>query len=376
MSVSTWVGLIHHGSHLVYTLHWVSPPIPPMSKPLMLVVLLMCVLGMGLSGCSIGGYTLAKRAELDGRIEAARAETTAKLEALRQQEVSLLNQAVAAHQSREQLAADYLFKGGAVFGTLKPDLISRATLVMGQSIQQTAAQLPPASSAAQAATFKALQTELDETKTSTEALKAQYERELGIARAEGAAKAKVLEELDTKVRAVEAEKSAALAKALTTEQSLQAAKDKVQDKDAAAARQAAADAQRNERLKLWLMGGLGVIALAAGIAAVYVPIPSVKRYGAIVAVAAAGAALAVPFIQPFHVLIGILCICVPVGLRIVWVYKQEHGDATDTFRALNEVKVKAPEVFKDAVAPLLREWHTDPATSKRIDERLRQVGDI
>lgn len=347
-----------------------------MPKPLLLVVLLMCAVAMGLSGCTIGGYTVAKRSVIDAQIAAARVETQTKLDALKAQEVALLNQSVAAHQGREQLAADYLFKGFATYGSLRSDQVSRPTLIMGQSIQQTAAQLPPATAAAQATAFKALQTELDETKVTTEALKAQYERELGVARAEGEAKAKALADLKVKADAIEAQRTEVLVKARVIEADLQTAKDKVQDRATADAQRDAAEAQRNERLKLWLMGGLGVIALAAGIAAVYVPIPSVKRYGAIVAIAAAGAALAVPFIQPMHVLIAILCVCVPVGLRIVWVYKQEHGDATDTFRALQEVKTKAPEVFKETVAPILKGWHTDPATSQRIDAKLKAAGDL
>ncbi len=346
-----------------------------MPKPSIVLVLVLCAAAAALSGCTIGGYTLAKRAELDWQIETARTEAAAKMETLRKQEVGLLADTVAQHKAREQAAADHLFKGLAVAGSLKLADISRPTMVMGQSIQLTATQLPPATAGAQAAAFKALQTELDETKVGTEQLRLQYEAELGRERAAGEAKAKALADTAAKLKEVEVAKVTALEVAGANERALQAAKDKVQDRDTAAAREAAASAQRNERLKLWLMGGLGVIALAAGIAAVYVPIPSVKRYGAIVAVAAAVAAVAVPFVQPWHVLVGVLCVCVPVGVRIVLVYKQEHGDATDTFRALNEVKTKAPEVFKTTVAPLLKQWHTDPATSKRIDDRLKAVGD-
>lgn len=340
-------------------------------------IITLCILtvAVGLSGCQLGQYTLAKRGDIDARIDKARVEVTVKMEDLRVKETGLLKQVIAEHQTREQAAADYLFKGLATYGTLKPEAINRPMMIIGQSVQQTAAQLPAASAAAQAATFKQLQTELDEIKTSTEALRAQYEKELGVARAVGEAKAKALEAATVQLQVIEQERVTVLANATEIERALQTEKDKVQDRDTAKAQEEAANAKRNENLKRWLMGGLGVIALAAGAAAVFVPIPDVKQYGTVVAIAAAGLAFAVPFITPFHTLIAVLCICIPIVLRLIWIFKREYQDHTDTLRGIQEIKKANPETFKKEAAPILDEWHTKE-TIQRIDERLKQVGDV
>ncbi len=344
-----------------------------MRYPILLIVL---SLAMALSGCQLlGGYTIAKRATIDAQIDKARAEAAAKLDGLKTQEVAVLNGAIATHQAREQAAADHLFKGLATFGTLKPDQIGRPTLLMGQSMQLTATQLPSATPAAQAAAFVALQTELDETKTTTAQLVAKHEAELAGERAKGEAAAKALVDATSTLKRISDEKVTVLTEAQTKEVALQKAKDKLQDEATAKAQRSAEDAKRSEHLKLWLMAGLGFLALAAGAAAVFVPVPTVKRYGTIVAIVAGGFALAVPFIQPFHILIALLCVCVPVGLRVAWVYKQEHQDATDTYRALQEVKDKVPEVFKETLKPVLEQWHS-PEASKRVDDRLKAVGDV
>lgn len=328
-----------------------------------------------LSGCSTGGYVIAKRVDLDTQIDKARVEATAKLDTLRKQEVDILNSTIAVHRAREQAAADHLFKGSATFATLKPAEVSRPTLIMGQSIQLTSTQLPPATLEAQAAAFKALQVELDEIKVTTEALKAQYEAELGRAKVDGELKAKALTDAAAKFKEVEAAKVTVLMQARDTEVALQKAKDKVQDKDLATAQREKEGAEHSERLKRWLMIGLGVVSLAAGAAAVFVPVPAIKRYGTIVAIAAGGLAVALPFITPTMVLIAILCVVVPVGLRVAWLYRNDHDDHVDTIRAVQEVKRVAPEVFKATVAPVLSQWHSE-ATAKRIDETLKQTGDV
>lgn len=346
-----------------------------MHKPFNVLICVMVALMMGLSGCTVAGYTIAKQGEIEARIEKARAETAVQMEGLRQQELGLLKQVIAEHETRLQEAANHLFKGNIAFGMLKEGEISRTTRVMGQSIQLTATQLPPATALAQSAALKALQTELDETKIATAQLKAQYEAELDKARNDGAARVAALAVLGQQLQKVQEEKVTVLEKAGTTERALQAEKDKVQDKATADAVKDAADAANNQKLKLYLMAGLGVIALAAGAAAAFVPIPTIKRYGVILAVVAGGLAFAVPFITPFHALVAILCVGIPVVLRIVWVMKQDREDATDTYRAMNEVKIQQPELFKQTIAPILKSWHTNPDTSKRIDDRLKEVGD-
>lgn len=346
-----------------------------MRKYLTIIMLAVLAVGLALSGGCATGYTITKRDAIDKAIATARADTEARLTALKEQEVKALKDTIGSHIAREQTASDYLFKGSAVFGTLKQDQISRPTLVMGQSIQQTSAQLPPATPAAQAATFKALQVELDEAKVSTQVLIAQYEKELGQAKAVGEARAKELAALDTKVKEVEKEKEKVLSGALKTEQELQAAKDKVQDKDLAAKTREAEEAKRNERIKMWLIGVLLVAAAACGVGATFVPVPSLKKQLIVGAAICGGAALAIPFVTPWMVWCAVGVGLLPVVAWTVKTYKDEHNDRVDTVRGLQEVKTKNPEVFKQTIAPILSEWH-DSATVVRTDEILKQSGDV
>ena len=196
-----------------------------------------------------------------------------------------------------------------------------------------------------------------------------------MARADGEAKAVALQTLSTQLNQVAKDRIAALEAGVTKERALEAAKDKVQDDNLAAEAKKAEEAKKNEKIKMWLMGVLLVAAAACGVGAAFVPIPQLKTKLIIGAALCGGAALAIPFIEPWMVMVGIVICLLPVVALAIKSYQSEHNDATDTYRALNEVKTKAPQLFKDQVAPLLKEWHTNPDTPKRIDERLKQVGD-
>lgn len=346
-----------------------------MSKAFVSILLGITILMSSIGCSSIGGYTIAKREAIEKQIVVARAEVETKMASLKEQEEKLLREVIAKHVAREQAAADYLFKGSVVYSSLKLTDISRPTMVMGQSIQQTASQLPAATPEAQAIAFKALQSELDEVKTSTEALKLQYETELGKARQEGEIKAKTLVELKTKVEQVEKERTEVLTKARTVERDLQAEKDKIQDKEIAVARQSEADAKRSERIKMWLIGILLVAAAACGVGAAFLPIPQIKSKLIVGAAVCGGAAIALPFIEPWMVMVAVVGLMLLVAAWAIKNYKEEHTDALDTYRAINEIKQKKPEVFKETIAPTLKEWHTDESTRLRIDSKLKQIGD-
>lgn len=340
-------------------------------------ILLSIILLFGSIGCStLGDYTVTKRQTIEKQIIDARVDTEKKMLDLQVKEKKLLQESIDQHLARSQGAADYLFKGSVVFSSLKPDQVSRPTLVMGQSIQQTAAQLPPATPTAQAAAFKAIQIELDEVKTSTEALKAQYEIELGKAKKEGEDKAKAIKDLEIKVKTVESERVEVLTKANAIERDLQATKDKVQDAELAKSKQSEEQAKRSEKMKMWLMGILLTAAAACGVGAAFLPIPNIKTKLVIGAAVCGGAALALPFIEPWMVIVTVGVILLLVGAWIIKNYKDEHGDAQDTYRALQEYKTKASDKFKTELAPILKQWHTNPDTPKRIDKKLKQVGDI
>lgn len=360
MLVRTW-GFVNWGRS-VYT---------PMKR--LLRALTVCFL-LAFAGCQLADYTIARKSAIDKEIATARAETTAHLTLLNDQQLTLLKQSIAAHEAREQGAADYLVKATITFGTLKTP--SRPEMVMGQSIQQTAAQLPPPSVAAQAKAMDALRIELDETRISAEALRAQYEAELGQARAEGATKEKALADLTVSLKKVDDERVAVLTKAKDAEAALSDARNAAANESLAAKQKALDDAKHNEKVKMWLIGTLLTATAACGIGAAFVPIPALKTKLILGAAICGAAAIAIPFIEAWMIMVSIGVCLLGVAAWVINDYRREHGDATDTYRAINEVKQKASAEFKAVVAPILGQWHTDPATTQRIDERLKQTGDV
>lgn len=341
-------------------------------------------LSFGGAGCHyLGNYTVTKRDTIDKAIATARADTEAKMAALKEQETKTLKDTIVAHTTREQSASDYLFKGSLVFGGLKQDSISRPTLIMGQSIQQTAAQLPPATAAAQAVAFKALQTELDETKVSAEVLRAQYDKELGVARAEGEAKAKALADLDGKLKAVELEKTTVLGKALTTEQTLQAAKDKIQDKDLADKTREAENAKSVQAIKLKMSSIVGVLALLCIAGAIWSPVYK-EKFG-IGAVVFAVAAAAIWYVEGWMVAVAI---GVAILGLVAWAAKNHYIEskaATNVYRAVESFKNTSKDEYDKLLRPHLEEWMTqytksgekvvDQAAIDHVDSVLIKVGD-
>lgn len=357
-----------------------------MSRPLSVFALLFGLWMVWLSGCTIGGYTIARQADLDTQIARARTEATLQMETLKTKELGLLKQVIAEHEARLQSAADHLFKGVVVFGSLREDQKNRPMMVIGQSVQLTALDLPAARPEAQAAALQALQTELDEAKTTTAALKAQYDAELAKARADAAAKVAKMVDLEKQLDQVATEKVTVLEKAAEKERALQAAKDREQDKDLAMAEKEAADAEDNQKAKMWLMGVLLAAAAACGLGAAFLPIPQLKGNLIIGAAICGGAALAIPFIKPWMVFVGLVAALLPVIALAVKAYHKEHKVATSTYRAIQTVKETAPEAFEAAVKPALEEWHTkytkdggktpDIQASSHIDARLRETDSL
>lgn len=350
---------------------------------ILILAIFSIIISFGGAGCSAVGYTLAKQSSIDKAIATARAETEVKLASLNEQKLKALQDTIVTQESRAQGASDYLFKGSVTFSTLKQDQISRPTLVMGQSINQTAAQLPPASPAAQAKTFKELQVELDEAKISTQALIAQYERDLGVARAEGKAKAEALVALDIKVKAVEAEKTKALGEALTTEQALQAKKDEIQNKALADKTREAEHAKSVQAIKVKMSSIVGGLALLCLAGAIWSPVYK-DKFG-IGAVFLGLGAVAIWYIEGWMVAVAL---GISLLVLVAWAAKNHYIEskaATNVYRAIQSVKDTAKEDYDRILKPALTTWQTvydksgkpipDKAVIQHIDEVLMKVGD-
>jgi heme exporter protein D len=104
-------------------------------------------------------------------------------------------------------------------------------------------------------------------------------------------------------------------------------------------------------------------------------VPSLKKQLIVGAAICGGAALALPFITPWMVWCAVGVALLPVVAWTIKTYKDEHTDHADTVRAIQEVKTKEPEMFKQTIAPILQDWHSD-ATATRTDDLLKQAGDI
>jgi len=335
-----------------------------------------------LSACQTLDYTVTKRSEIDKRIAAARAETETHLKLLTDEQVKLLRDKILSYESVLQTSSNYLFKGSAMYGMLKAP--TRPEMIMGQSIQLTAANLPAASPAVQAEAFRQLQTELDEAKTTVEQLKAQYARELGAAQAEAKAKSEEVVAIDTRLKAVEAERVEVVEAGSAKERELQAEKDKVQDEQLARKTKEAEDAKKLQALKTKLSSILGVIALACLAGAIWSPVMKTKF--ALAAGILSFAAVAIWFIEGWMVAlaggVGILVL-------ILWAARNhyiESKTATDVYRAIQSVKDNAKEDYERVLKPTLTQWVTkyDKATGKtvpdltaikHIDARLMETGD-
>ncbi len=344
---------------------------------LVLATLALCLL----TACgTLRDYTVTKQSTIDKQIVAARAETESQLRALNDQQLTLLKQSIGAHEAREQGAADYLFKGVTAFHTLKT--LTRPEMVMGQSMQQTAAQLPPASPAAQAKAYEDLKTELDETRVSTEVLRTQYETELGKARAEGVAKDKALTDLTSTLKHLDDEKVTILTRAKDTEAELSDKRKAVTDAEIATKTREAESAKSTQAIKLKLSSITGVLMLLCIAGAIWSPV--FKQQLGLGAVVLGIVTAAIWYIQPWH-------IAVLIGVALVWLIGwavKNHYIASKTasnvFHAIEQVKTTARADYDRLLAPALAEWQTvytkdgktvpDQAAIAHVDSVLMATG--
>ncbi len=333
------------------------------------------------AGCAtLGDYTLAKRSAIDAQIATARAETETKLKGLTDQQVTLLRDKVGALESREQASADYLFKGLATSNTLKTP--TRPELVMGQSIQQTATQLPPATPAAQAKAFQDLKTELDETRISTDALRAQYETELGKARAEGAVKDGAVKDLTAKLVQVDQERVTVLTKARDTEVALGDKRKALDDAALAAKTKEADDAKSVQAIKLKMSSITGILTLLCIAGAIWSPV--FKQQLGLGAVVFGIVSAAIWYVTGPMVVIAV---AIAVLGLVLWAVKNHYiasKTLSNVVHAVQEVKTTARADYDRVLAPALASWQTsydkagnpvpDQAAIAHVDSVLMRTG--
>jgi len=122
--------------------------------------------------------------------------------------------------------------------------------------------------------------------------------------------------------------------------------------------------QQNEDLKskearnkerMWLIGIFTFVGIALGIAAIFAPV--LKKQFGIGAAVSLGIAIGIVLI-PQWVITTVACVLFTI--LIIWVAYDivvANRAASNTYRAIQDIKVNKPEVFKE-VAPVLSEWQT------------------
>lgn len=342
-------------------------------------LILICALLF--SSCSHLDYTITKRSAIDAQIVAARTETQAKLDALTKQQVALLNARVDQLLATLQLSSNYLYKGSATYLTLR--VPTRAEFIMGQSIAQTSLQLPAPSAATQVEVNQQLRTELDETKTTMEQLKAQYDKELNDAKTVATTSQAKATEITNALTKVDADRLAAVTEGKQKGEALEDARNKAADKELADKDAELKRAESDKAMKTKVSSVLGLLALACLAGAIWSPVFK-EKLGLGTAILGF-ASVAVWYIQPWMIAavagVGILAL-------VVWAVQHHYIESrtlTNVTHAIQSVKDTAKADYDKVLAPALSSWNVlydkatgevvkDVAAIKRIDDKLKATG--
>jgi hypothetical protein len=216
--------------------------------------------------------------------------------------------------------------------------------------------------------------ELDEKVTSLDDLKKTNDKIIK-KNAELVAASKEKEEL---VKKIEAEKSeierAGNEKLFNKQQELNNINDKLIDKE----KSNAEDKKYIESNKKLIMTTLGICSLAGLLVAIYLPLFR-KESGYFSAITGA-IALAIPFIQPLHINIILLCGLAYVAYLIIIRHTVSNKTNENLINALQDIKDDKPDLYNE-LKPVLSEWNTkyqkdgtkvdDLSVIKHIDEILK-----
>lgn len=149
-----------------------------------------------------------------------------------------------------------------------------------------------------------------------------------------------------------------------------------------------AEWERDQKEKMMFISG--ALALAAIIAAIYVP--AFRKQCVLAGIVLGCITFVIMYIQPIHVgIISGICFLILGGWGIIEyrnrekAIKFEQSVAEDTYRAIQELKTKDPETYDKTIKPALETWHTkydangkavpDQDAKNHIDSVLIKVGD-
>jgi len=255
----------------------------------------------------------------------------------------------------------------------------RTDIIINNRVNEARAVLPPVSAAGIANENERLTKELDETKTSLDELQKSHKKVVD----EAEKIVKKSNEIQGKLDVALKEKEDLIVKHEATLNTLQGKLNKANDEIIAKNNNDKARLELESKERLYIIGVLTSAALLAGLGAIFVPIPQVKKGLAVFGAICLAAAIAIPFIKGWMVAVGVLGLCLPLGGYLLYAYVKEYKSATSTYKGLENIKTKNPEVWKDTVSPELESEQSkyvkkdgkieavpDESISKHIDARL------
>jgi len=334
-------------------------------------------IGMFLSGCTYvakkAGYENKQAVEL--RIEEVKkqkdVETTKKLHEIETAKDGFLKQV----QSNFEKSTENVY-GAKLASDLVPNK-DRLDILIDYKLQTALSFSPPISTKTMLEQNDLLKKELDETQTSLEQLKQQYnvkrEEALAARNAENIAN-KLIEQKNKELYALEVQKNKEL-------EELQKSLNDANNQIIADSTEKELEKKEESKRRMWLVSLFGFAALATGAGAIFSPIFKKELgFAAAVSIGLSIAAAVVPVWVVTVIFVGgALIVATPALLKAI----KENKIASQTYVALENVKTKEKGIFDKIIKPELIDAHGEYSkdgkviqsknTKDFIDKRLIEI---
>jgi hypothetical protein len=349
------------------------------------------LLALSLTGCAtIQGWKDASalkkaygtKAHIEGLIEQTKQEYQAKLDA-KDAEIALkTNNFITGLQGQAQFAADALYGADFTFQTIVKPV--RTDIIVNNFVNEARAALKVnVSLVAMAKANERVKRELDETRTTMADLQKSHDAALLEAKVASDKADKAAKELEEAKKEKDRIEKEAAAKQHELEVDLNIANNDIISDEHKRADDAKAIQAFKEKASL----ALGILAVALLAGAIWSPV--FKTEMGLLAGCISFAAVAIWYIQPWMIYTAFAVVV--LGL-IAWAaikHNKESKAALATYSALNEIKSKSGDLWKNEIAPMLASYQTkyvktakgivevpDTSIESHIDQVLADAGQL
>lgn len=152
---------------------------------------------------------------------------------------------------------------------------------------------------------------------------------------------------------------------------------RLNDKIINAEKQSSEDKKYIEKNKRLIMGTLGLLSIAALFIAIYIPV--YRKESGYFAAITGGVAIAIPFLQSWHVNIALLIGLAYIAYLIIRKQVISHKTNENLVNFVQDVKESKPDLYKNELKPLLGEWNTkylkdgSKVEDKKITEHIEEI---